>query len=367
MLVSYNEDGMKRLLFGLLLVSLFVPTLTLAADMRAGSSQSLSSGEVVKDDLYMFGATVIDSGTVEGDVVAAGGTILVAGPVTGTVQVAGGNLSLTGSVGQTVRAAGGVILINGTVGKDVVAAGGTVEIDGAVGRDVVAAGGTVTINAPISGHVDISAQKLVIGSRAVINGTLTYHSPVQAVIDPGAKILGTVHYVATPLPSNQDMQKAFAGFFTLWLLVKFLMTGVCLLLLLWLMKRYTTALVANAFTNPAAVWVKGLATIILLPIVSILCCLTIVGLPIGAFGILCFIASLILSSVVAPLLVGSLVYRWALRSGYETSWKTALLGVVCYAVIGFIPILGWLCQFVFATLAFGAIVTTAWAGVKTLR
>jgi|SRR6185369_16517143 len=358
---------MKKILLGLLSLGIFVPAMALAADIRTSESQTLTADDVVTDDLYLFGKNIIDSGTVHGDLTAAGGSVLIIGPVDGTAQIAGGNLSLTGTVSQTVRAAGGSILINGSVGKDVIAAGGNIEIDSPIGRDVVAAGGTVTINAPISGDVDVSAGKVIIGSKASINGALIYRSPEVAAIDPGAKINGPVKYIQTATPAKKAAGPAL-GVLTFLFFAKFLMMLVFALLLVWLMKRYCTDLVVSAFDNPVAEFVKGFAAIILFPIVSAFLCATFIGLPIGIVGILSYVILLIISSVLAALFVGSLVYKWATKNtSYEVSWKTAVTGVIIYCLLGVIPVIGFLLKFLLVPLAFGVILKAKWNLIKTLR
>ncbi len=360
---------MKKIVFGLLALGLLVPSLAFAADLRTGKTQSLASGDVVADDLYLFGGNLIDAGTVHGDLIAAGGTILVTGAVDGALQVAGGNLALTGAVGQSVRAAGGTVLITSAVGKDVVAAGGDIQIEGKVGRDILAAGGTVTINAPVAGHVEVYAQKVILGSKAVVNGTFTYHSPAPAQIDPAAKIVGHVEYLPTATPTHKDINAMLVGLFTLWFFLKMLMVLVVGLLLAWLMNRYTVGLVEAAYTRPVLGFFKGLAAIILFPIVSIVVCITVVGLPLGIIGILSYAALVIFSALIAPIIFGSLVYGWFMRkgAGYEVSWKSVLVGVVAYAILGLIPVVGWLVGFIFIPLAFGVILSAKWELIQSLR
>ncbi|MEM7800631.1 MAG: hypothetical protein AAF633_15665, partial [Chloroflexota bacterium] len=97
-----------------------------AAQFESTSRFLLEAGEIIEDDLYIAGETIIIDGTVVGDVFAAGTLIEINGTITGDLFAAG-----TG------------IIIKGTVEDDARIAAAGVEIDGAIGDDlfVVAAGG----------------------------------------------------------------------------------------------------------------------------------------------------------------------------------------------------------------------------------
>jgi hypothetical protein len=355
---------MKKVLLGLVGLGLLLPAFALAATIRGGESQSLAADQVVSDDLYMFGSTVLSAGSVRGDLLSGGGTVLVTGSVDGTLQAAGGTVSVTGNVGQSVRAAGGTIVVSGTVGKDVMAAGGTLEISGKVGRDLYATGGMVTLNAPVNGNVQINSEKVIIGSKTVINGTLTYRSPTEAQIDPAAKI-NKIEYIPAALPNHG---RGLAQLFTFWLIAKFVMSFVMAMLLVWLARRFTTNLATDAFTHPVMDFFVGLAGLILIPIISVIFCITVVGLPIGLIGIFGYIVLMILSSLLAPLLLGSLIFKWFTKSAhYEITWQSALLGVVIYTVFGLIPIVGWLLKFIFIPLTLGAVLKAKRDIIKNVR
>ncbi|MCK4331752.1 MAG: hypothetical protein KAW81_04245, partial [Dehalococcoidia bacterium] len=71
----------KRFLtvLGGVLVAISVTFLTsapvLAADLRSGDTITVASGEVVDDDLYIAGESIVIDGTISGDLWAVGRTI----------------------------------------------------------------------------------------------------------------------------------------------------------------------------------------------------------------------------------------------------------------------------------------------------
>jgi hypothetical protein len=66
--------------------------------------------------------------------------------------------------------------------------------------------------------------------------------------------------------------------------------------------------------------------------------------------------------------VGSLAYKWMLKSAeYEISWKTILLGVAIYTLLGFIPFVGALAKCILFLIALGSMMKIKWAVAKEWR
>ena len=66
----------------------FVPT-AYAFDGRNGQTVTIGEDEVIDEDLYLSGETVIMNGTVNGDLVVFATNITINGSVSGDVQAAG--------------------------------------------------------------------------------------------------------------------------------------------------------------------------------------------------------------------------------------------------------------------------------------
>ena len=117
------------------LLSLFVVALlilapvALAYDGRSGKRVVIAKGEVINDDLFVGGETVIVDGTINGDLIAAGQTVTINGKVTGNVVAAGSSVIVNGEVGHDVFAAGAVVTIgpNARIGYNAYTVGASVE------------------------------------------------------------------------------------------------------------------------------------------------------------------------------------------------------------------------------------------------
>ncbi len=106
------------LLFGsftlVTLMALVLAAPARAFDSRSGESILIPAGEVIEDDLYLFGNTITIDGTVKGDVIAFGSTITIGqtGVVEGDLMGAGQSVIVNGQVQDDARIAGAVLLLD---------------------------------------------------------------------------------------------------------------------------------------------------------------------------------------------------------------------------------------------------------------
>lgn len=362
---------------------LAVPLVSLAAEFRFGEQTSTTASERISDDLYVVGGSITSAGSVEGDLVAGGGSIVISGPVSADVAAGGGNVVVLSDVGDDVRVGGGSVVIQGRVGDDVIAGGGqitigglgiggdvaagggTVRIDAPVAGDVRISGGSVYINAPIGGAVNIEADTLTLGSRAVIAGTLTYKANKELKKEDGAVVRGEVIFEERK-PQAVSVA-AIAAVFSLFIIGKFLALLVCALVIGLLFKRYSREAVAKAVERPLLELGRGLVVFAALPVLSVLMLVTLVGIPFGILGLIAFVAALLFAWIVAPIIVGSVVYQYFSKRDREVSWKTILAGVFLYSILGLVPLLGWLAQALLMLLSLGTTVAIKWEIVRQWR
>ncbi len=370
------------LLTALLLVT---PSLSAAAEFRAGDSPSLGASETLTDDLYIVGGSVSSAGPVKGDVVAAGGNALVNGPVSGDVIVAGGSVSVLSEVGDDIRAAGGTVVIQGAVAGDVLAAGGQVQIasskiggdasiaggvvriDAPIVGDLQIVGGDVRINAPIGGNVDIQAEQVTLGPKAIITGALTYKSPKQAVLEQGAVVRGETVYTKSPDVREAAKLGVFA-IFSIWFVAKIFMVFTGALVFAYVFQRFSKTLVREVVERPLPSIGRGIIFAIITPVVSFLLLFTIIGLSFGILGILLYIASIIMATMIVPLVAGSVAAKWLFKTPeYETNVKTVLIGTVLYLVVGLVPVIGGIVLMTAMVLSLGAALTIKMGVIREWR
>lgn len=368
------------------LIALFCfPFFVAAAEFKMGDQPSFPSGETISEDLYMLGGNVTSGGVVRGDLVATGGTLVINGSVSSDLMLAGGNITVLGEVGDDVRAAGGNILIQGVVlgdvlvgggqvnlsgpriGGDVAIGGGLVRIDAPVGGDVRIAGGQVYINSAIKGNVEIQAEKVTLGKKAVINGNFSYSATKVATIEEGAVVRGETTFKEQP-DIRSAAKAGLLALASLWIVSKLLMLLVGAFTIWFMFRRYCSELVQVAAAEPLHVMGRGLVFFIVTPVISVALLFTVIGIPLGAIGLLAFSAAMIAVFLASPIVLGSIVHRWIFKPPhYTVSWKTILLGVALYFMLGLIPFIGDFVQLGVILLVLGAALKIKRDAIKEWR
>ncbi|OGG63216.1 hypothetical protein A3C21_00655 [Candidatus Kaiserbacteria bacterium RIFCSPHIGHO2_02_FULL_59_21] len=380
--MAIKKHYLGALALALVGIAAFLPYAGRAAEIRTGDQPSIGVGERVGGDLYIAGGNITSAGVVTADLAAAGGNILVSGGVGGDVAVAGGSIAILGNVADDVRAAGGSLLVQGGVGGDLVllggqlnvggsgvkgdllAGGGTIRVDAPIGGDVRISGGDVYLNSAVGGDVEVFAEKLTLGSAARIAGSLSYTAAREAVLAEGAAVAGETTF------KKRERTISVAGaakVISLALIGTFLSQLAAALLLGLFFRRYVLALVEAAVARPLLETGRGLVVIIVLPVLSFMLLFTVIGVPLGILGFISFAAALLFLWILTPVLLGSLAHQAFFKGEYGVSWKTILLGVFIYSVLGLIPIVGWLTQFLLTLLTLGVAAKAKWSIVKEWR
>lgn len=352
-----------------------VPITLFALELRVGEQPSVASSEHITGDVYIAGGSVQSSGTITGDLVAAGGSILVSGLVSGDIIAGGGNITLIGDVGDDVRIGGGNLIINSKIGGDLVIAGGQIQITGdgigGIGGDLLIGGGVVRIdtpvkgnirigggevylNAPVGGNVEFNGDKLTLGKSANIAGDLSYKAKKEVTKEEGAVVRGETKFEPWETV-GKDYKKVAGAILSVYVLGKFFALFIAALLLGLVFRRYSNELVHTAVARPFVEIARGLITLIVLPVVSVLLFLTLIGIPLGILGIISFIGIMVYGAIATQIVLGSVVDKWMFKkAAYEVSWRTIFFGAILYALLALIPVIGWVISCGFTLLTIGA-------------
>jgi cytoskeletal protein CcmA (bactofilin family) len=356
----------------------WLPLQAAGADLRQGNDVTVGPGETINDDIYAGAGTISISGTVNGSVIAGGGTITVSGNVAHDLILGGGTITVTGHVGGSIIAAGGNITVNAPVAQDIVVTGGMIDVGSSatIGRDLVVAGGTASVSAPVARRVQMAAGNLTLKNKVVgdvrgqvdhlrldgaqIAGNLDYTSNNAVELVNGASVAGatTRH---TPVDRGGGAGNGFLG----WLraLVGILALG---LLLIFLLPGVSTRAIDTERAQPWASLGIGAAILVITPIVALV--VFIVGIFLGFWwlGLLLiplWILALAIGYVVSGFLLGRLIFAQLGWGRYHDA-LALLAGLVVLAVVGVIPVIGWLVGLVALILGAGALALVATQRVR---
>jgi cytoskeletal protein CcmA (bactofilin family) len=405
----------KWKLISFTLCLLIIATLIFPATALARSSNvkdTVNEGEVIDQNVVLYGTSVKMAGVINGDLVAVGTDVNINGKVNGDVAVVGKNVVLNGpvsgniyisalflivgpqaSIGQDVYFFGNSITTQAgsTVSRDLNVIGLESELTGAVNRRVNALVGPVTLVQKI---YDFLVSKGWWPKSLQINPSSFQDGPKQAapVIAFGlsstrnlamapasyadGSIVNSVSASQSSARTNAiDVQKVQAwGVSLLRNLVALLLLG---LLTVWLAPMQLSMASEQTRIRPWRSLLAGLLVFVLGWIVALLIFVLVLALALffywvslptlgfftGTIGLMTlgvvlsifWLSIAYFSKIVIAFLVGSLIFKRFLPKYAQTRIWPFLTGVVIYALLASIPYLGWLIAVVATLFGLGAI------------
>lgn len=300
------------------------------------------------------GTVVVEEGETYDGIDGVAGSIVVYGTVTGDVTGAAGDIHVaeTGRVEGSIEAAAGAIRVDGTVVGDVSVGGGRVSVrDTAhIGGDLDVGAGSLSVDGRIDGDVRAGAETIVIGPNANVGGEFRYDADNFAQ-DPAATVDGGVVEDSDLRGGTGGMRGAFsvpAWLVTVYGLLANLLLGV---LLLAVFPSFSSEVASRVADEPVKSGGVGLLSLIGVPIALALVAITIVGIPLAIVGAIAFGAAIWVGVVYGQYAVGA----WTLGlAGVDNRWLALLVGLVGFAILGMIPILGGLLDLIALLLGLGA-------------
>lgn len=350
--------GALLLLVGL--VSFGLSGLVGAQSFRSGDDVTVPAGEAIDSTLYAAGRSIDIAGTVNGDVFCGGMTVTISGDVSGDVICAAQNLTISGTVAGDIRVAGQNVTLTGTVGHnatigaqsytassksrvggDVSLGGQTATLNGMVGRDIVVGGGEVTINGTIGRRIKGEIDTLTLGSAAIIREGGSYTSRRAASIATGAQVGSLVHKQPKARAAHHGINWGWRVYFFIALLA-----AALVLVLLWPGLFQRTSQIA--MERPLMTVLIGFIASVTMPVILIVLCCTVVGIPLALFLMLAWMVAGLASGAFASYYLGRLLLG---RTKFKNAILYMLLGAAVLLVLRNIPYVNIIS--IFAALWFG--------------
>lgn len=362
-----NTKILFKILIIFIIFIIFFPAITSASEFKTGDKLVITKDEVVNDDLYFAGSSVIVEGTINGDLAAAGGEIKVTGTINGGIIAAGGSIVVNGNVTDDIRAAGGEVRIGGDVGDNVLAFTGQffLEKNARIARDLTLGAGNAVIDGTVNGNINGGVSDLEI--RGVTKGNVTLEIDDNIKIFPGATIGGNLEYTAphqgeisgsvsgkttykeTPVKKEDlryKIESEIIGY--VWLLL----IGIASLMLApGLTQKNSDAVPVKPLKN--LLW--GLMFLIIIPIIVVLLLITIIGIPLSLILLIIYIISLYISKIYVGFWVGQYVLK-KLKKEMRFKVITMALGLLILLIGINLPIVGIFIHLVILLLGLGAII-----------
>ena len=339
----------KKILVWLILVLFFGGEPAMAAwQTLTGSEVFIREGEVIAGDLWIMGNGVKIAGEIKGDLLIFADELDLSGRVDGDVLGVTGRTLISGEVVGNFRGLSAFTQIEGVVAGNFSAAGTqlvlgpqsevgsllswytTTRLLGEITGPALAKGNIFNLNGKIGGDLQVGAKQINIGENTEITGDFTYPVGVNPVVMPGAKIGGerrtTVLKTAPALTGMQGI----------WFLGSLLMGLVWLLLF----PRRWSELLSTRISWHRIIGF-GLGSFFLLPVMSIIAILTMVGLPLGIGLFLLFLILMAFGELPVYLLAGRWFCGLFHKKGRLHPVFLFLIGGFVFTFLKLIPVIGF--------------------------
>lgn len=321
--------------------------------------------DVITEDLYAAGNTIIVSGVIQGDLVAvAFDSIRIDGVVEGDVIAVSNQVEITGRVDGAVRIGARALVVEGDIGDDLVAGALSVQttapshigrdvlvwsriadLVGNVGRNIEGQQRRTTVGGEVAGDVDVTTRALTLLAGLRVGGDVRYTSAQPATVAQTVVIDGTF-VQAEALPPNVRVRGVR-------LLVQFVgvLAGLGIGLgILWAAPGRSIAAGAALSRRPLAAlsWGIGVASV---PVALVIVTLGIVAVSsLSSSGpvvlVLLPVAVALIAVVALGLLTAPVPLALALGSRIRSEWSSYARYVAGFAVIVIVWLLPWVGGFI---------------------
>lgn len=237
-----------------------------------------------------------------------------------------------------------------TVRGDISLFGANATVDGTVNGSIVAFGGNIAVNAGANVDGDVST----IGGNTNVDPAATVHGTIGRNTRPPRF---TPH---VPTVSFGDVRPR--GFFAWGVdILMGIVTAIAFAALGALVILFapgpTRRVGEAAHAQPLGSAGIGCLTLIVLPILGILLAITVIGIPVALVLVLAAAIAWIFGWIAIGYLAGERILK-ALNAREILPVVAVVVGILVLAVIGQVPLLGWLVSLLVGTLGIGAVVLT---------
>lgn len=320
----------------------------ISSSLVTGGTTIDIDGEV-QGDLICAGQRITVRGMVDGDVLCIGQTIDIEGVVTGNVRVMAQTVKIQGEVQRNVTVLGQTLALSpeSVIGGDVAFAVQGLDMSGSVGKSISGAAATASINGIVDGAVSLNVGTLTIGDGAHLIGAVSYTGEKEASISSNAVIEQPIvkNIVQRQTPKKSDGQGKEK--MLVWPVHRFggiLSALVFGLLFVLLFPAGLRTVLTSVKEHPAKLFLIGAGIVCLVPILILMLCITIIGIPIAALVGVAFVALLLIGRVATAIFIGKelLSSFWKAKEG--NMYIATCIGVPISWIAFSLPFVGWICS-----------------------
>lgn len=301
-----------------------------------------ADNDVVIEDTYnasvaAAGDSVSFEGIIKGIALGAGNKVVLNGETDYAILL-GNSITTNSKVNNDLFIGGNLVTIGdkSEFKRDAVIAGADVELNGKFDRNVSIYAQKVTLkNVNIKGNIKIYATNVIVDKTAKVEGTLSYPEDSKYSADKEA-IIGKV--VKTDAIQKHDDQNYFSTVSAkMWSFLCYALVFAAISLffpraLNKINEKYEKA----EFGEVIEVFTKGLVVIVLVPVVAVILCCTMIGIPLGIILVLLYGIAIYLTTIFAAYLLGYKIWQKVFKKDINVLFL-GLIGLFILFLLGLIP------------------------------
>jgi hypothetical protein len=233
--------------------------------------------------------------------------------------------------------------------------------------NILLIGSLLEASGKVKGDLNLFAGNSHLIKSAILDGSINqfFH---HVVIDQDAQVSGEINAFSFPgFPTEQisGLISTPAEWFSpnrwfLWDFSRTLIIGVLTLLAVMLLKKPTLRVHTQIQTQPIISWGAGIFIALATPVAALILIITICLLPVGLLLLLALALAYLFGWLAVGIVTGKLVQQW-LRTRWSDEVQ-AFLGSLLFglitSVIGWIPCIGWIINFMVGCIGLGAVIIT---------
>lgn len=326
----------KRYIAILIIIIMFIFSLNVYAEGKNSSSNlflisnSVNNNDEVYGDIYAVAKDISVNNIVGGDIISAGQDISINSKnVKGNIRLAGQELNI--NVGDTKNitvAAQNINISKETNSNAIYAASQDFKFQGSTNELSIKAQ-DVVIDGTINNSLDVECENMTIGENAKLLGDIKIKSPNEVAVY-GNHNLENVHYEKTVVKEINHSFKIIP------IITSFISSILVGILIFILFKNYFSNCTETISSDFGKYILIGLCVFIVFPILFLLLCISIIGIPVSLILLVLYMLLMYTSHIIVGIILGQFILK-----GYNV-YVQIIAGICIIKILICIPFIGFI-------------------------
>ena len=319
------------------------------------TGNNISVNGEIDGTTLVFGNWIEINSNIVGDLICFGNNVNVNGEIDGNSYLFAQTVKFNGKLTRDLIGFAATVSVgeDGKIERDMLAFAATHNMFGNIGRNYSTYGNLSNVNGAVGGDIHIEGN-MSVGDNAVIKGSLTQVNDKEDKVADGARVSGEINYT---YKSYEKTEVSMSN--RIWNAVKSFIFSIILGVIIWLLVIFfDPSFIEKGMVlleRPLQTVGLGALILVVVPIVSVIIFITIVGIPIGIIALILYGVLIFLSRYLTSIVVGNfIVRRFNLKNFHNNFWY--VLGAFAVLILlSKVPYLNVIVTIACICIAFGMV------------